>query len=96
MKTYDCKLKISESGKTIRLVHANGRPFAEILVDGPLAVAAYNAENNIPRIKGRVNMFRGELIALEKDEILDMHTERILDRDEVATHTEDTNYEPTK
>lgn len=82
MKTYSCILLISESGNFARLSTQTGRIIAEFLIDGCLAIAAYNAANNVPIEKGRVNIFRGELIQLARNERLDVKEEKIHNTEE--------------
>lgn len=84
MKYYRTKLEISDTGKIATIRHENGRAIAEFYVDGPLAVAAYNVDRQIPVKKGRVNIFRGELQALDRDEMLDIANEVIRTRAEDA------------
>jgi len=88
MKIYQASLLVSESGKYAKISAPNGRIIAEFVVDGPLAVAAYNAVNNIPQKSGRVNFFSGELIQLEKGERIDPVTECIIDRFRDTDNTE--------
>ena len=77
-KVYSCNLTISESGKYARLTTPSGRLIAEIIVDGTLVVAAFNASNNVPEKPGRVNFFTGELIQLERGEKIDAANECVL------------------
>lgn len=74
---YPTVLSISESGEIAIITAGNGRVIAELLVYGPLKQAAQNASNNTPPERGRVNIFRGDMNQLEKDEFLDIEAELI-------------------
>ena len=79
MPLYNVNLNISESGKIVELLTLKGRPIAEFYCDAPLIVAAYNAVNEIPEKPGRVNIFRGEILMLQKGEILDKKNEVLIE-----------------
>ncbi len=81
MPIYNVNLSISESGKIVTLITQTGRVIAQLYCDGPLNIAAYNASNNIPFEKGRVNIFRGDIMQLEKYEFLDIQNECISNKE---------------
>ena len=76
--TLNVVLEISKSGKIAKIYALNGRIIAEILVEGPLLDCAENAQSNIPIIKGLANIYRGELIPIDRNEYLDSRAERIV------------------
>jgi hypothetical protein len=73
-------LKLSESGRILRLLAPNNRIIAEILVHGPLAKIVQNCVDNKPILRGRANVYRGELYGLTGYEILNIEQERIEER----------------
>jgi hypothetical protein len=73
-------LELSESGKILYLTHPNGRKIAEILVHGPLASVLENCNQEKPLLKGRPNIYRGELFGLAGYELLDVENERIIEK----------------
>ena len=85
--TAPCTITIDK--KIIKISAANGRTVAEIIVEGPFEVCMFNAINNRPIIKGTANIFRGELIPLERDEYLDSIKQEIVVRSpRLATQAE--------
>lgn len=79
-------LQFSDSGKICRILSSNGRIIAEMYVHGPLVVCALNAMNNKEIVKGRPNIYRGELDFLDKNEFLNTRNECIEERiEEVAS-----------
>jgi hypothetical protein len=78
--TLNVALKISDSGKLVTIYAMNGRIIAEVLVQGPFYDCAENANNNVPIIKGLANIYRGELIPIDRDEYLDVRAERIVSK----------------
>jgi hypothetical protein len=77
---YQTKLVLSETGRTARLFHKNGRLIAEFLVHGPLLEVTTNCQENKEIIKGRSNVFRAEIFGLAGYEYLNMTDERIEER----------------
>lgn len=82
-KSYTVTLSLSESGKIMTLTAHNGRLIGEFYVEGPLHIAAYNAANNIPMEKGRVNIYRGDIQMLERNEYINKEQEYIEIKSEV-------------
>ena len=79
--TANVRLELSESGKLLRIVvPENGRLVAEILVHGPLSQALQNCLENAPVLKGRPNVFRGDLWGLAGYELLDTENEIIREK----------------
>jgi hypothetical protein len=74
------KLVFNPTGKIVQIFHENGRLIAQILVHGPLAEVAQNCAEYQPIIKGRPNVFRGELFGLAGYEFLNVLEERIEER----------------
>ena len=73
-------MEISPSGRLLRLTHSNGRIIAEILIHGPLRQIVDNCESDMPIVRGRPNIFRGELFGLAGYEILDTASECIKEK----------------
>lgn len=88
---YRCTLEVSQTGKTVRIIHENGRVIAELLVHGCLARVAENCARNEPIIAGRSNLFRGELYQLAPYEILNFAEEFIVERDQSLGSAESGN-----
>lgn len=74
------ELQISNSGRLLRIKHANGRIIAEILVHGHLWKVLENVDNGMPIQAGRANIFRGELYQLAGYEVLDVDAEVITEK----------------
>lgn len=81
---YPTVLSISESGKIAIITASNGRTIAELLIDGPLKQAIHNAIKDSPVERGKVNIFRGDIAQLERDEFLDIDAEMIITKLERA------------
>ena len=73
-------LKHSESGKILQLLAPNGRTILEILIHGDILGPINSAINNLPIVKGRSNIFRGECFQLANWELLDLENERVIEK----------------